>query len=469
MKNKIYDILVAGSGLSSLSFINGYLEKNKSIDVISFKKNKKVFKKIDNKHILKILPPQMIGQEKQVQDYFSLNKIKINPATKFFGSLEFGGLSNYWGLQIDQNIYGDIKHLSKKIQNDIKKSFIDIFENQKLLGKLDEKHNNVFSRSDYIDKDILKKDKEIILTEPILAFSKKKRNDNKKINLEEINEKKDKLTAKNYFNRNLKNKNIKFHNFFVKKIKNHKMGVLLKCSDGKKEKDFITKKLVLGCGTLVTTKLIMDYLNITKVVKINHHPRLFSVYFSKKKWSNNMTFQPSHLHLKTKKNPDSFTADFRPGNKIIIDAIIKFKIILTPFKFFLNLIREHFIFSNCFLNSRYGNLYLQKKHTSYEVYSKNKKIHKTLKRIGNITFNFLKRTRKILPLRLDYFPGFGADFHYFGTILIKKKGELTVNEKCQLNKDKRIYIVDGSTLNFKKNKYPLGLIMANARRISKDI
>lgn len=468
MKNKIYDILVVGSGLSSLSFIDGYLEKNKSINVISFKKSQFFFENIDNSHILKILPPQMIGAEKQVQDYFSLNKIKIRPGTNFFGSLEFGGLSNYWGLQIDQNIYDDIKHLSKKIQNDIKKSFIDIFENQKLIGKINEKYHNIFSKSDYIDENILKKDKEIILTEPILAFSKK-RNDNKKINLEEINEKKDKLTAKNYFNKNLKNKNIRFHNYFVKKIKNHRMGVLLNCFDGKKNKDFITKKLILGCGTLVTTKLIMDYLNISKVVKINHHPRLFSVYFSKKKWSNNMFFQPSHLHLKAKKTPDLFTADFRPGNKIIIDAIIKFKKFLIPFKFFLNLIREHFIFSNCFLNSRYGNLYLRKKKSNFEVYSKNKKIDKVLKKIGDITFKFLKKTKKIFPLRLDYFPGFGADFHYFGTILIKKKGELTVNEKCQLNKDKRIYIVDGSTLNFKKNKYPLGLIMANARRISKDI
>lgn len=133
------------------------------------------FENIDNKHIFKILPPQMMGAEKQVQDYFSLNKIKIKPDTKFFGSLEFGGLSNYWGLQIDQNIYDDIKHLSKKIQNNIKKSFIDIFENQKLIGKIDEKHKNLFSRSDYIDESILKKDKELILTEPILAFSKKKK------------------------------------------------------------------------------------------------------------------------------------------------------------------------------------------------------------------------------------------------------------------------------------------------------
>ena len=139
MKNKIYDILVVGSGLSSLSFINGYLEKNKSIDVISFKKNKKFFENIDNKHIFKILPPQMLGEEKQVQDYFSLNKIKIKQGSKVFGSLEFGGLSNYWGLQIDQNISGDIKHLSKKIQSEIKKSFIDIFKNQKLIGKIDQK------------------------------------------------------------------------------------------------------------------------------------------------------------------------------------------------------------------------------------------------------------------------------------------------------------------------------------------
>ena len=94
MKKKIYDILVVGSGLSSLSFIDSYLEKNDKIDIISFKKTKKIFPQINNKHILKILPPQMIGEEKQVLDYFSINKIFIKNKTKIFGSLEFGGLSN---------------------------------------------------------------------------------------------------------------------------------------------------------------------------------------------------------------------------------------------------------------------------------------------------------------------------------------------------------------------------------------
>ena len=104
----------------------------------------------------------------------------------------------------------------------------------------------------------------------------------------------------------------------------------------------------------------MSYLNISKEVKINHHPRLFSLYFSKKKWKNSMKFQPSHLHLKSKKSPFLFTADFRPGNKTIIDAIIKFKIFLVPFRFILNFLREHFIFSNIFLEPKYGNLYMKR-------------------------------------------------------------------------------------------------------------
>ena len=43
------------------------------------------------------------------------------------------------------------------------------------------------------------------------------------------------------------------------------------------------KKVVMACGTIATTKIIIDFLNIKKV-KIKHHPRLLSVFFSKKSW-----------------------------------------------------------------------------------------------------------------------------------------------------------------------------------------
>ncbi len=46
---------------------------------------------------------------------------------------------------------------------------------------------------------------------------------------------------------------------------------------------------------------------------------------------------------------------------------------------------------------------------------------------------------------------------------------MSVNNFCQLKKFSNIYIVDGSVFDFKINKYPLGLIMANARRVAKEI
>ena len=467
MKKKIYDILVIGTGLSSLTFIDAFLENNNSINIISFNKSKKKFPQIDNNHILKILPPQMIGEDKQVMDYFSLNKIIIDKNTKFFGSLEFGGLSNYWGLQIDKNIERDISHFSKKTQKKIKESFYEILNKLKLLGKVDNKYKNIFIKDKYIDQKFFKKSKELISDEPLLAFQKK--GNKKGINLNLINEEKDKLTPLNLFNKNLKNKKIIFHNFFVEKIQNCKEGLKLYCSNGEKKEIFITKKLVLGCGTLITTKLIMDYLNIKREVKIFHHPRLFSVYFSKKKWKNKMKFQPSHFHLKLKKNPLLFTADFRPGNKIIIEAIVKFKKFLNPIKFFLNAIREYFIFSNIFFNPKFSNLYLKKRGDVYLIFSKNRNIKNLLKKTSKKIFNFLISSKKILPFYINYFPGFGADFHYFGTIQVGKSKDLSVNEKCQINKKKNIYIVDGSVFKFNGNKYPLGLIMANARRIGKEM
>ena len=77
--------------------------------------------------------------------------------------------------------------------------------------------------------------------------------------------------------------------------------------------------------------------------------------------------------------------------------------------------------------------------------------------------------KKILFFKINHFPGFGVDFHYFGTIPIKSKKTLSVNENCQLKGHKDIYIIDGSVFDFKKNKYPLGLVMANASRVAKII
>ena len=73
----------------------------------------------------------------------------------------------------------------------------------------------------------------------------------------------------------------------------------------------------------------------------------------------------------------------------------------------------------------------------------------------------------ILPIFKTFYPGNGADYHYFGSIPFGKKGKLSVNDNCQLNCNKNIYIVDGSIFDFKTNKYPLGIVIANSRRIGR--
>ena len=64
---------------------------------------------------------------------------------------------------------------------------------------------------------------------------------NKEIKLSDINENKDKLSPKNFYNKYLKKKNIKFHNFFVEEIKDYKKIIKLVCSNGKEKKYFLLK------------------------------------------------------------------------------------------------------------------------------------------------------------------------------------------------------------------------------------
>lgn len=465
-KIKPIDVLVIGSGLSSLVFLKSYLKKRKKVEVISPDLNSSKFKKNNIvEHITKILPPQMIGNDEKVKGYFHWNKINLDKNCKLFGSLEFGGLSNYWGLQMDPDILKDIENLSIKTKKDMSKSFLELLKEFNLAGKF-KKYENSFKKDDFFL--IKKKENTSLKFEEFVVGFKNTFGGRKKI--ENVNEVKDKFIPKNYYEKFLRRKKILFHNYFVKKIKKHGNLIEVICSNGNLNKSFFTKKIVIGSGTVVTTKIVLDFLKINKEIKLKHHPRLFSLYISKKKWKNKMFFQPSQVHLKSKKESDLFTADFRPGNKLIINSITKFKQYLYFFKPMLNFFRFNMIFSNTLLNTKFSNIYLKlEKDNSLSVYSKYKNIDKIFRKTSNLIYRFLRKEKKILPFKINYFPGYGADFHYFGTIQIGGKGKLSVNENCQLSNNKNIYIIDGSVFNFNRNKYPLGLILANAKRVAKHI
>ena len=201
----------------------------------------------------------MIGNDDKVKGYFYWNKINLNKNCKLFGSLEFGGLSNYWGLQMDPDILNDIKNLSKKTKRDMSKSFLELLQEFNLAGKF-KKYENSFKKDDFFS--IKKKKNTSLKFEEFVVGYKNSFSEKKKI--DSVNELKDKFTPKNYYKKFLKNKKISFHNYFVKKIKKHGNLIEVKCSNGNLDKSFFTKKLVIGSGTIVTTKIILDFLKINR-------------------------------------------------------------------------------------------------------------------------------------------------------------------------------------------------------------
>ena len=81
---------------------------------------------------------------------FFFNNFTVSKNVNITGTLEFGGLSNYWGLQIDQNILPDTKCLSKKNNEKLQKSFLEIAKKAKFIGKFDTK-NGKFKNDFEID------------------------------------------------------------------------------------------------------------------------------------------------------------------------------------------------------------------------------------------------------------------------------------------------------------------------------
>ena len=454
MNNKIFDILILGSGLSSMIFAEEYLKKNKKINIISPSFNKDL---LDNFRFTpddKGLPPQFKKNFSKIEDYFKFNNFKFDKKNcSLLGSLEFGGLSNYWGLQIDKDVSSDLDSFGSKVKKEIMKCFLEML-NEKLLTGSFKNYNKDFKLNYFYEKLFSqrnKKNNSLIIEKSLLALNK--------IN---SNKKDKKLTPNLIFNK-IENKVI-LHNYFVDKIRKKKNLLYLHSVNKNDSKIFITKRLILAAGTLSTTRLIMEYLGIKNEVAIKHHPRLISVYLGKNKISSNLDVAPGLFQIKNKK--ENFSGDIRPSNEMIINMALKIYSIFKPIKNIFMFFKNYIFFSNNLLGSQYSNLFIKKFNNHYKIYSKKKNTIKILKDKQKIIYSYLKTKRIIFPFYKNFFPGIGSDYHYFGTIPIGKK-KLSVNKNCQLKNNKSIFIVDGSVLNFKKNLYPLGFVMANAKRIAK--
>ena len=468
MSEKILDLLLVGTGLVSLNFAEAYLKKNKKkkINIVS-PINQLSFKKKNSS--IEFLPSQMEGCEKEVNSFFEANNIYNDKSSKIIGSLKFGGLSNYWGLQMDNYISSNL-NIGKKNYNKINLNFIEFLSQNKIIGNFFFK-NKKYYNNDYELKNFYNhfKDNDNIfkIEKPILAFSFNG-NKNKKNYLDYIKENKDKINSQNFFKK-MDKKRIKLHDYYVTKIDKFHNIIKVFCRNSKEQKIFFCKKIIFASGTIATTKIIMEYLKIKNEVKIKHHPRLVTAYISRFNVESKLNFTPSLIQLVSRKKKLNFTADLRPGNNLISNSIVQLLPFLKIFKFLMNLFRRKLIFSNILISSKYSNLFIKKSFKNYILYSKKKSSLNTLKKYQVSVFKYLLKNKIIYPVYKNFFPGYGSDFHYFGSIVINKKRKLSVNENCQLSNNKNIYIIDGSIFDFQDNKYPLGIIISNARRLGKFI
>ncbi len=466
MKKQVLDLAIIGSGLSALNFADEYSKNGKKINIISYKDEKPLTKNNNGK--FKYLPTQMRGKTNNVKNYFYGNNLIIERDCKVLGSLDFGGLSNYWGLQIDGYINND-QNINKKIFLSIEKHFLKFIKKYNLIGSY--LNNKLIYKKDFrvpneFERLIKNKSSNFNCKKPIIGFFNQSKFKGK---LSIINERKNKLNSENFF-KSLKNKKqIIFHNYYVSKISKEKDYFTLQCKNKNGEKKIYVKRIVLASGTIATTKLVADYLNYSKEIKIKHHPRLLSVFFSKKIIKFKLNFTPSIFQIISNSNKDCYSADIRPGNKLITESIVEAFPFLKPIKFIFNFLRHRTIFSNILLDTKYSNIFLRKHGQKFRLYCKQSDIKNIFKtKIKNI-FKFLLKNKIILPFYYSIFPGFGADYHYFGSIPFNGKGRLSVDKYCRLKGSKNIYVVDSSVFDFKTNKYPLGITIANARRIGEHL
>ena len=462
------DTVVIGSGLSGLSFINEFLKKNKKISLISPIKPASQINDVD-KEMVKNLPPQ-IFQRKSISsiiNYLKRNEFSTTSDAEVIGSLEFGGLSNYWANQIEIDELGDLEGLKKNEKIKLKKILMNLIKKNKFIInskdnvnhklKVDETFTNLFE-----DVGNLK------ITKPNLALTPKKK---------QIEFKNDftKFNARNFFSKIKNKKNLKIYDCYLIKIKKNGLKYSLICRSQKNNKviNFNANKVIMACGTLVTTKLLIDYLDIKSEVVIKHHQRLISSFLAKNTYHSNMNFLNSIIWFKGKIENKNFIGDLRIGSKIIIDAIVRKFPFLSIFRIFLDQIRKKLFFSNIFLSTSYSNLYLLKKNEKYIIYTKSNKqarVNKILVKCLNKLKSKLSEFNLIYPISIIKPLKPGNDFHYCGTLKFNKPNyKLSIDNNCQLNKNKNLYVVDSSVFDFKKNLFPLAIVISNSIRVANNL
>jgi len=436
-------IIVVGSGPSGTTFCMSAMKNNKNIKKILMldqgyikKNNKKNIEKISKK---KIYHPKLINDEYHfvTKNYKSKNKI-IEKNFFTIGSLALGGLSNVWG-----GGYWENKKTNNKDYNYFVKKYFEVYSSNS---------KDSYSLSNYLNK---YKTNNNLKYKPAKLISFKGQSEvyNSKKMLEILN----KLNNFTYKG-----------NCYIESII-YKNGYYILIDDRKKK--YKCKKLILACGTLSTTRLILKFTKIKNIkIKLLHNLSYGFLGILK----NNIKYENLEKHnansvffFKDKKTKLKISGSVGRYNYEFAN-LIKLKYPLMGF--FLNK------FLNFFKNKIIiGNLFLPSKFVSSEVFLNEKnnlfidgKINKRFKKQSNqILKNYFKSNLSFNKIFMQRFP-LGSDAHYSSTLNNHSNViGLRTNEQGQLENHKNLYIVDASILSNRPSLFPTFEVMRKAFYIGK--
>jgi hypothetical protein len=476
----IYDILIIGSGLSSIFFLEGYKKKNEKIGLISY--NPLTYKVTNNfkleKKIKSNLPPRFDQNSiEPISEFFLMNKIEYSDKSSIFGLLYDGGVSNYWGMSCDFPKTPQLNFLNEKNRKSLIDSFNYIYNKYNFEGSVfNNDIQNIKDKriEDFFDKFLKIKDSNISFYKNCSAINTlrcTKLNDQCWTKCPTNSTLLPNMMKNNY-------ENIDRLNYFVDSIVKVNDNYKIHCVNYFNEKKiFLTKKLVLACGTIGTTRLILDMLTYDKPVKIYHNPMIFGCVLA----NENVKHDLKHWLAQVASNcydsetGSSSVSNFRSANEVIKKKILKDYRFVKNFFFkkIYSIIENRIFFINLYIENKYSNLAIQKNFNGFKIDLIEKDmsfINKLLKKHLTINIEILKKNKLASYFRYSSIPRIGHDNHYTGTIKINNRNErLSVNEMCELNNFKNLYIIDGSVIPDNISFFPTGVIIANAHRVGSSI
>lgn len=465
------EIVIVGSGLSAYFFLKGLDTKNKNILQIDYLNYTPVTKNINNTKFQQTTLRFNKDNINQIVNFLDKNNFILNKNCTITGILNQGGVSNFWGLSCEFPKTKNINYLNQNNRDKLIHSFKEIYQTYNFEGFTENEeipHNT--KKIDEIYERIIK-----INNNNINFYKNCSAIDNKKCNKKNDNCWIKCRNSSTFIPNNLEKIEIKKANLYLEKIENKKNYYKLLCKDQSNQTHIInTKKLVLATGTIASTKLIIEMLNLNQEIKIYHNPMLFGCFLTKQKTIQNLNHWLAQIGS-TNISQNSITrANYRSSNDLIKNTILKKNIFYNNifFKKIYNLLEKNLIFINLYLNTDYSNLYIKKINNKFNIFSKQNnlnKIKKELKTNFKNIYNVLVENNIIYPFKLCEIPLMGHDNHFTGTIPINGKDtKLSVNENCELNSSKNLFIIDGSVIPKNDSYFPTGLIISNAYRIGKN-